>query len=383
MIDQGAEFEPRRKLMQSFSLPLENLIRTLLEVEGIRVHGVTSRVKSKASVLRKLGRADKTRELGDVTDLLGIRVVTYFPDEVDAVANLIEREFEIDVDNSVDKRTLLDPDRFGYLSLHYVLQLNSSRSALPENGGFKGLKFELQIRSILQHAWAEIEHDLSYKSKTVVSAEIKRRFSRLAGLLELVDAEFLEIRNKIYGGVRSPFVFDEIDVDLARLLSRSASIDLPSWSKDWTEADYNVAAEQSGGGFLTLDRTLISIPGGGRFEPCDLLGPNNELIHVKRARNSASFGHLFNQALVSTEILLHFVEARDSLIELVSNRSIGRRLSADFSPQRIVLAFPSKEAPEVSVSEIPALARITLGRVSQTLEDLGVTLYVVGIGTTQ
>ncbi|WP_343980279.1 DUF6119 family protein [Pseudonocardia aurantiaca] len=349
----------------------------------MRVHSVTSRVKSKTSIMRKLERSDRSREFGDITDVLGIRVVTYFPDEVDAIGNLIEREFEVDIDNSIDKRTLLDPDRFGYLSLHYVLQLDAGRSALPEYSGYKGLKFELQIRSILQHAWAEIEHDLSYKPSVSVPSEIKRRFSRLAGLLELVDAEFLGIRNEIDRTSRSALVVDEIEFDVARLLSRSASIELPNWPQDWTEANYLAAAGQSGRGLLVLDRVLIPIPGGGRFEPCDLLGPNGELIHVRRARTSASFGHLFNQALVSTELLLRSAEARNSFIELVSDRSVDRRLPADFSPRVVVLSFPSNEAPEVSMREIPAAARITLARVSQALEDLGVTLYIVGIGASQ
>lgn len=384
MVDLGPEFEPKMNLMQSFSLVLESLIRTLLEVEGIRIHDVTSRVKSKASIIRKLERSDKTRELGDLTDLLGIRVITYYPDAVDAVANLIEREFEIDVENSVDKRALLDPDRFGYLSRHYVLRLNPLRSKLLEYDGYKNLKFELQIRSILQHAWAEIEHDLSYKSQVGGSAEVKRRFSRLAGLLELADSEFLGIRNEIGGVAGSPPATETADFDIARLLSRPAPFDLPDWRRKWAEAAYNVATGQSGRGFLTLDRMLVPIPGGGgRFEPCDLLGPDNELIHVKRARGSASFGHLFNQALVSTEILLRSLEARNSFIELVSGLSASRRMSPDFRPRKIVLAFPSKGAPSVSVNEIPAFARITLARVLQALEDLDVTLYVVGIRISQ
>jgi hypothetical protein len=59
------------------------------------------------------------------------------------------------------------------------------------------LKFEIQVRSILQHAWAEIEHDLEYKSREAVPRQIRRRFARLSGLLELADAEFVRLRNEI------------------------------------------------------------------------------------------------------------------------------------------------------------------------------------------
>jgi putative GTP pyrophosphokinase len=80
------------------------------------------------------------------------------------VAELIEREFVIDRDNTVDKRKQLDPDRFGYLSLHHIVQLGPTRSQLVEYSSFGGIKAEIQTRSILQHSWAEVEHDLGYKS---------------------------------------------------------------------------------------------------------------------------------------------------------------------------------------------------------------------------
>jgi hypothetical protein len=97
----------------------------------------------------------------------------------------------------VDKRTTLDPDRFGYLSLHYVVSLNEGRLALPEYRNFDNVKFEIQIRSILQHAWAEIEHDLGYRTENAIPAQLRRRFSRLAGLLELADEEFTQIRRTL------------------------------------------------------------------------------------------------------------------------------------------------------------------------------------------
>jgi hypothetical protein len=92
---------------------------------------------------------------------------------------------------------LLDPDRFRYLSLHYVVDLSPQRCVLPEYRRFRGLKAEIQIRSLLQHVWAEVEHDLGYKSTRSVPSAIRRRFSRLAGLLELADVEFAAIRDAL------------------------------------------------------------------------------------------------------------------------------------------------------------------------------------------
>ncbi|MFF8322549.1 GTP pyrophosphokinase family protein [Streptomyces bobili] len=162
----------------------------------IQFHYIRSRVKTKVSTVRKLANPTKSYTgISDLTDMLGVRIVTYFPDDVDRVAKMIRDEFSIDEENSTDKRASLDPDRFGYLSLHYVASLAKNRVALAEYARFADFTFEIQIRSILQHAWAEIEHDLGYKASNAIPVEVRRRFSRIAGLLEVADNEFQEIRN--------------------------------------------------------------------------------------------------------------------------------------------------------------------------------------------
>ena len=81
--------------------------------------------------------------------------------------------------------------------MHYIASLSSNRVIQTEYRKYCGDEFEIQIRSILQHAWAEIEHDLGYKSEAAIPRDIRRRFSRLAGLLEIADDEFLGIRNAL------------------------------------------------------------------------------------------------------------------------------------------------------------------------------------------
>ncbi|UTX51051.1 hypothetical protein KI440_02480 [Candidatus Saccharibacteria bacterium TM7i] len=172
-----------------------SLIEALLRQEGIQFQYVTHRVKAADSAQRKLSlKSDRYKGLGDLTDLLGVRIITYFPRDVDKVADIIRKEFTIDEENSVDKRKQLDPDRFGYLSIHVIASINKERSRLVEYKQFADIKFEIQVRSILQHAWAEIEHDLGYKSAGAIPDEMRRSFSRLAGILELADEEFERLR---------------------------------------------------------------------------------------------------------------------------------------------------------------------------------------------
>lgn len=189
------EYEQQCELYSAFTEKAETLVGELLEEKGLPVHSITSRVKEEPSLRNKLHRFEgKYSKLDDVTDVAGIRIITHYVDDVDAVAAAIEEEFDIDTTASVDKGALLDPDRFGYLSLHYVAKLAPARLQLTEYQRFSDCKVEIQIRSILQHAWAEIEHELGYKSRQAVPREIRRRLSRLTAILELADEEFALLR---------------------------------------------------------------------------------------------------------------------------------------------------------------------------------------------
>lgn len=164
------------------------LLGDVLAQAGLKIHHLTGRVKRPASLADKLRRKPgRYQQLDDLTDLVGVRVITYFESDVAVVSRLLEEHFEVDWAHSVDKGKVHDPDRFGYMGVHYVLR--ARRSA----GGHPDLRFEVQIRSILQHAWAEIEHDLGYKNREAVPREVRRRFNRLSGLLEIADEEFMAL----------------------------------------------------------------------------------------------------------------------------------------------------------------------------------------------
>jgi len=193
-----SEFDKNKDLFESFKKMIENLLLEILKEKNIPFHSVTSRVKDRESLEKKIKKNNnKYKSLLDITDVLGIRITTYFEDDISRISDLIEEEFDIDKDNSIDKRTLLEPDRFGYLSLHHIVSLSSMRGKLVENKRFIKLKIEIQTRSILQHAWAEIEHNLGYKKEQAIPKVIRRRFSRLAGLLELADQEFINIKTDL------------------------------------------------------------------------------------------------------------------------------------------------------------------------------------------
>lgn len=193
-----AEFNCQKENCDECGSKIRELLKELLKISGIKFHAITYRLKDEESLRKKIRKKGyKYDSLKDITDIIGIRVITYYIDEVNEVAKLIEKNFDIDEENTIDKGKALEIDKFGYLSLHYIAELKEERVKFPEYGCCKGHKVEIQIRTILQHAWAEIQHDLEYKNDDETPRDARRNFYRLAGLLETVDKEFMDTRNLI------------------------------------------------------------------------------------------------------------------------------------------------------------------------------------------
>ncbi len=185
MLDEYLREQPQLEQLRQRAYDI--LVQKLGE-QGIELNAIESRVKAEDSLAGKLERkGDKYRQLSDVTDLVGIRVITFYTDDVDKVAAIATQLFKIDWNNSVDKRKSHKLTSFGYNSLHFICYLLDA-------GELSQIPFELQIRTALQHVWSAIEHDIGYKGAVELPPEYRRQFSRLAGMLELADDEFSRLR---------------------------------------------------------------------------------------------------------------------------------------------------------------------------------------------
>jgi putative GTP pyrophosphokinase len=182
---------------------LESLIGELIgEEEDINYLSVNARAKDPASFEAKACRPDPDDPsrpkyddpLREITDLVAARVITYLAEAVDRVCEVIEREFEI-VEHTDMGADIKAQGGFGYASRHFLVRLDPSRAELPEYDVLRGLTMEIQVRTAVQHAWAEVEHDIRYKLDIPAEQrpEFDRRFLLAAALIELADNEFTAI----------------------------------------------------------------------------------------------------------------------------------------------------------------------------------------------
>ncbi|OWL95044.1 hypothetical protein CBQ26_13395 [Deinococcus indicus] len=233
-----------KKHIDDFTLleaTVKSLLSNLISAKGHKIHLITSRVKTLESTTEKITRKNKYSSLEDMTDIIGIRIITFFEKQVDEIAEIIEREFDIDEENSIDKRKSIDPEKFGYLSLHYVASINHSRMSMPEYQHLTKRKFEIQVRSILQHAWAEIEHSIGYKSRDDVPREIRRTFSQVASLLEVSDKNFNDVGKQILEYKEK--VRREINIDANGIKLDKVSLDELKNNSSFQELEDRIANE--------------------------------------------------------------------------------------------------------------------------------------------
>lgn len=218
------QYKNQYPFFQNFTKRLEQLLKTILDNSKIKYHLIESRAKSVESFCEKINKdpSKYTNPIYDVTDKCALRIIVFYTEDLLKIERIIKDNFIIDELNSSDTKNRLKENEFGYLSKHFVVSLNKNRSSLSEWEPYKEIKAEIQIRTVLQHAWAAISHELEYKKTFEIPSILKRRLFRLAGIIELADEQFQVVRhehesvefaianNKYIENVK---IFDEINLN--------------------------------------------------------------------------------------------------------------------------------------------------------------------------
>lgn len=213
-------YTEKSHLYDSLAQSIVQILKSIMKSEKISFVDVPYRVKTKESCIGKLKKKSNYTSFEDMTDLAGLRIITLVESDLEKVSKIIAENFNVHEEDSGDKADLLGADKFGYRSIHFVCDIGKDREKFPEFSLFKGLCFEIQIRTALSHAWAEIEHDRGYKLGGELPAHLKRRFNLLSGLLETADLEFNRLTVDIESykeKLKSSNLEDLLDLDINRL----------------------------------------------------------------------------------------------------------------------------------------------------------------------
>ncbi|MEV0550306.1 hypothetical protein AB0H98_26135 [Nocardia salmonicida] len=190
-VDWGSKYDERCGQYESLRRVVEESIRQALEDDGIVVHGVSIRLKKRDSFVEKIDRKSYTDPFNQMPDIVGARIVCLFLDDLQKVDESISRVF--DVASKEDKTSAAPTHSFRYRSVHYECTIKLDNQG-PYYDKVKGLTFEIQVRTILQDAWAVVEHTLGYKNQRSLPDEVERDFGALMGLFHVADKMFQQLR---------------------------------------------------------------------------------------------------------------------------------------------------------------------------------------------
>ncbi len=189
---------------QQFAKHLLVKIKDVLKNRQIDIAYSSARAKTPESLHKKCqkqiadGCGGKTYKYSyfqnEIMDMAGVRIVTYLLADVPVVQAVIEELFQVHEEDSQDKLELLGTDKVGYLSVHYIVELKPE-AITPDESGYRGMKCEIQVRTVLEDAWAQVFHDRAYKNELPMMDldTLQRKTNLLAGNLELLDAQINEV----------------------------------------------------------------------------------------------------------------------------------------------------------------------------------------------
>ncbi len=201
------EYTGKEPLYIEFAKETEKLLKAFLDGQDFKFY-IYNRAKEMCNLSEKIDRKEQEgkqyAKLEDIEDLAGVRVVFYLESDKKRFLNLFLSEFRNCIISHEEKYISK-----GYRGSHIIFHLDDKRSTPAEYQKYKGLKCEIQILTILFHAWSEVEHDIIYKPKgdaillrTLGLDELEKTFEKL--MAEHIQAATIQLDciNKKYEEIR-------------------------------------------------------------------------------------------------------------------------------------------------------------------------------------
>ena len=194
LLDYGQRYSALTTVAKSLEAYLSDQLAHIAHIDRIACRAKTpGSFRDKASKLDTGGCPVYMAPLSQIQDQIGARVVVFYPDDVKGVATELERLF-----STAERQTLEPaPSEFGYFGEHWVFAFPNS--IVPELVDLDMVPdfFELQIKTLFQHAWSQAEHDIRYKSRQAPSVEQQRLFAVAGALAWQADRTFSRLNREL------------------------------------------------------------------------------------------------------------------------------------------------------------------------------------------
>jgi putative GTP pyrophosphokinase len=295
-VDPGIWYDENKEIHDSLRQTIEDFTHNILNEQGLKEGSdfvfAEFKIKTRDSFIQKMNKIDREGKLKysdpkQITDIVRARIVGYVLSDISPLSALVERYFDIDWERSIDKFNELGESQVGTRSKNYIARLN--RTVRKAKSRFENLYFEIQLETLLNYAWSEIEHDRNYKTAIELpqNSDIPRRFRILAGVLELADNEFERLSKETQAYAKpipSRIINGDLNIEVSAYSLRQFFTikfnDIPRFSPyfGWIEHELN---ELESLGIKTLSQLDMIIPTDFKQRYVkvlkDKLGPNNPL----------------------------------------------------------------------------------------------------------
>ncbi|KKP67189.1 MAG: hypothetical protein UR66_C0005G0035 [Candidatus Moranbacteria bacterium GW2011_GWE1_35_17] len=182
------DFKEKRPLYEEFCLAVYKLLDSMLMDEEYK-YQIFYRIKDLDKLEEKIIRKEKEgmvyNKLEDLEDLAGLRILFYLESDKDKFVEKLLAKLTGEVIIKNHKKSS------GYEATHIITSFDKKRISLSEYSKFEGLKCEIQLTSILHHAWSEIEHDMIYKDTLGVVENDKKKSIFIRKEMKKILSEYL------------------------------------------------------------------------------------------------------------------------------------------------------------------------------------------------